>query len=127
MPIHRTNKDVDKESNVQKNPSTSMVQVSDDDMEFGDPEFVKETHVEEIELIESTSATLKANLPSPSQATKFLSKAWANLVEHNYEEDPLESKENHFQMVSHKRKRKRLQKNKNHGFLTRVGKSNTCP
>lgn len=43
------NKDVAKDSNVHKNTSTSMVQIfeyssgSDDDLEFGDPKFVKET------------------------------------------------------------------------------------
>lgn len=43
------NKDVAKDSNVHRNPSTSMVQIFeyssgfDDDLEFGDPKFVKET------------------------------------------------------------------------------------
>lgn len=78
-------------------------------------------------MVESVSASPKANLPSPSQVTKFLYEAWANLADHNSEEDPLESEENHFQMVSHKRKIKILQKNKNHVSLTMVGKSNTCP
>lgn len=110
-----------------KNPTNNIVQVvenpndSEEDLDFADPELVKETDKIKLETV-----IRNAKKPSPSQATKFLSEAWANMADH-YEEEDLQTdpKEPPFELVSHRKKNKKPMNNKS--SKSRVGISSTFP